>query len=40
MYLDGEVPDLVVKQVIDTSYKLIFSGLTKHEQLEIIPIKK
>ncbi len=36
VYLDGEVPDDVLKQMIDESYGLIFGGLTRKMQKEIL----
>jgi predicted DNA-binding protein (MmcQ/YjbR family) len=36
LYLDGEVPDEVVKEMADESYRLIFSSLTKKVQKEIL----
>lgn len=35
VYLEGEVPDDVLKDMIDTSYKTVFAGLTKKQQAEI-----
>lgn len=36
VYLDGNVPDEVVKQMMDESYALILGGLTKKMQKEIL----
>lgn len=36
VYLEGEVPDDILKQMIDASYDLIFGGLTKKLQKEIL----
>lgn len=35
IYRDGDVPDDLVKSMIDESYRLIFSSLTKKAQREI-----
>jgi len=35
VYLDGDVPDEVLKQMIDMSYELVFSSLSKKLQREI-----
>lgn len=35
VYLDGNVPDDVIKDMIDMSYKLVFTSLTKKLQKEI-----
>ena len=36
VYLDGQVPEEVVKQMMDESYGLILDGLTKKVQKEIV----
>lgn len=36
LYLDGDVPDDVLKQMIDMSYELVLSNLSKKVQKEII----
>ncbi|MDR1871118.1 MAG: MmcQ/YjbR family DNA-binding protein [Deltaproteobacteria bacterium] len=36
VYLDGQVPDKIVKEMIDQSYALIFTSLTKKAQKEIM----
>lgn len=36
VYLEGEVPEDVVQQMIDESYALIFGSLTKKMQKEIL----
>jgi predicted DNA-binding protein (MmcQ/YjbR family) len=36
LYLDGDVPDEILKQMIDNSYDLIFASLTKKLQKEIL----
>lgn len=36
VYLDGEVPDIVLKQMIDMSYELVLSSLSKKKQQEIV----
>jgi len=36
VYLDGNVPDSVLKDMIDMSYQLIFSSLTKNMQKTIL----
>ena len=36
VYIDGKVPDEVVKQMIDMSYELILKSLSKKVQKEII----
>jgi Uncharacterized protein conserved in bacteria len=35
VYLDGDVPDEVLKDMCDMSYRLVFEKLTKREQKEI-----
>ncbi len=35
VFLDKDVPDSVIKEMIDMSYNLIFKGLTKKAQKEI-----
>jgi len=36
IYLEGDVPDDVVRQMADEAYELIFAGLTKSAQKEIL----
>lgn len=36
VYLDGEVPDDVLKAMCNLSYKLVFAKLTKREQKELL----
>lgn len=36
VYLDGDVPDDVLKQMIDMSYELVLSSLSKKRQKEVI----
>jgi predicted DNA-binding protein (MmcQ/YjbR family) len=36
VFLDGNVPEDVIKQMIDMSYKLIFNSLTKKAQKSIL----
>ncbi len=36
VYLDGDVPDNVLKQMIDISYELVFNSLSKKLQKEIL----
>ncbi len=36
VYLDGDVPDDILKQMIDMSYNLIFNSLSKKVQKEIL----
>lgn len=36
LYLDGDVPDDVLKQMIDMSYELVLGSLSKKKQKEII----
>ena len=36
LYIDGNVPDEVLKDMVDQSYELIFKGLTKKLQKEIL----
>jgi hypothetical protein len=36
VYLDGDVPDDILKQMIDMSYNLIFNSLSKKIQKEIL----
>lgn len=36
VYLDGNLPEGLIKELIDISYDLIFQGLTKKKQIEII----
>jgi len=36
LYLDGEVPDEVVKEMLDQAYQLILNGLSKKAQKEIL----
>ncbi|MDL2217629.1 MmcQ/YjbR family DNA-binding protein [Christensenellaceae bacterium OttesenSCG-928-M15] len=36
IYRHGDVPDELVKECIDESYRLIFSALTKKTQVEIL----
>ncbi|MFW2487693.1 MmcQ/YjbR family DNA-binding protein [Clostridium chromiireducens] len=36
VYIEGKVPDEVVKQMIDMSYNLIFNSFSKKAQKEII----
>ncbi|AOT71558.1 MmcQ/YjbR family DNA-binding protein [Geosporobacter ferrireducens] len=35
-YLDGDVPDAVLQQMIDMSYELVLGSLSKKKQKEII----
>lgn len=35
IYLDGELSEDFVKELIDTSYNLVFTSLTKKKQIEI-----
>ena len=35
VYLDGAVPDIVVRDMIDKSYAILFASLTKKAQKEI-----
>lgn len=37
--LDGEVPDDLVKDMVDTSYELIIKGLSKKRQREIAELR-
>ncbi len=36
VYLEGDVPDDILKQMIDMSYELVFKSLTKKVQNEIL----
>jgi predicted DNA-binding protein (MmcQ/YjbR family) len=36
LYLEGSVPDDILKTMVDESYKLIFAGLTKKAQTQIL----
>ncbi|WHH59103.1 MmcQ/YjbR family DNA-binding protein [Petroclostridium sp. X23] len=36
LYLDGDVPDEVLKDMVDRSYRLIFESLSKKVQKEIL----
>ena len=36
LYLEGDVPDEILKQMIDMSYALVFDSLTKKAQKEIL----
>lgn len=36
VYLDGDVPDEILRDMIDMSYQLVFKSLTKKLQKEII----
>ena len=36
VYLDGDVPDDVLKQMIDMSYELVFKSLSKKVQKQIL----
>ncbi|SET18016.1 Predicted DNA-binding protein, MmcQ/YjbR family [Natronincola peptidivorans] len=36
VYLDGDVPDNILKQMIDMSYESVLSSLSKKKQMEII----
>lgn len=36
VYLDGEVPDDILKQMIDMSYELVLNSLSKKMQKDII----
>lgn len=36
VYVDGDVPDDIVKQMIDMSYELVLKSLSKKKQNEII----
>ncbi len=36
LYLDGDVPDEIVKQMIDMSYELVLLKLSKKSQKEIV----
>lgn len=36
VYLDGQLDDDFVKELIDTSYKIVFTSLTKAKQKEIL----
>jgi len=36
VFVDGNVPDQVVKEMLDMSYNLVLSGLTKKMQKEIL----
>ena len=36
VYLEGDVPEDVLQQMIDMSYELVFSSLSKKKQKEII----
>lgn len=36
VYLEGDIPDEVLKEMIDMSYRLIFNGLSKKAQNEIL----
>lgn len=40
VYLEGEVPDEVLRQMIDESYTLILSSLTKKMQKEILAMQQ
>ena len=35
LYLQGKVPDKVLKEMIEESYRLVFSGLSKKAQLAL-----
>lgn len=36
VYLDGDVPDAVLKQMIDMSYELVLNSLSKKMQRDIL----
>ena len=36
IYLDGSVPEQLIKEMVEKSYHLVFSGLSKKKQLEIL----
>ena len=36
IYLDGNVPDDLMKELVEKSYNLVLSGLSKKKQNEII----
>jgi len=36
VYLEGEIPDEVLKNMIDMSYQLVFSSFSKKIQIEIL----
>jgi predicted DNA-binding protein (MmcQ/YjbR family) len=36
VYLDGDVPDAILKQMIDMSYDLVFNSLSKKLQKQIL----
>jgi predicted DNA-binding protein (MmcQ/YjbR family) len=36
MFLNGDVPEMVLKQMLDASYELIFNSLSKKIQNEIL----
>lgn len=38
LYLDGDVPDEVLKDMVDQSYQLIFESLSKKAQKEILEV--
>lgn len=40
VYLEGDVPDEILKDMIDMSYQLVFSSLTKKLQKEILDGQK
>jgi len=40
LYLEGTVPDQVLKEMVDQSYQLIFKGLSNKLQKEINEIVK
>lgn len=40
VYLDGTVPEDILKEMINQSYNLIFNSLSKKKQKEILEGKK
>ena len=36
LYLDGEVPDDIVRSMVDESYRLVWGKLSKREQREVM----
>lgn len=36
IYLDGSVPEQLIKEMVEKSYHLVLSGLSKKKQLEIL----
>ncbi|CFX31028.1 Uncharacterised protein YjbR [Syntrophomonas zehnderi OL-4] len=40
VYLDGDVPDAVLKQMIDMSYDLVFNSLSKKLQRQLLSDSK